>query len=61
MREEYRSLNDFIRKWQDSERKQAIIDELEERGIVLANLAEEVGRDVGDFDLCATSLTINRL
>ncbi len=49
--EEYRSLNDFIRKWNASERKQAIIDELEERGILLANLAEEVGREVGDFDL----------
>jgi type I restriction enzyme R subunit len=48
---EYRSLDDFIRKWNASDRKQAIIDELEEHGIVLANLAEEVGRDVGDFDL----------
>lgn len=51
MHEEYRSLNEFIRKWQASDRKQAIIDELEERGILLANLAEEVGRDIGDFDL----------
>ena len=48
---EYRSLDDFIRKWKASDRKQAIIDELEEHGIILANLAEEVGRDVGDFDL----------
>jgi type I restriction enzyme R subunit len=48
---EYRSLDDFIRKWNESDRKQAIIDELEQRGILLANLAEEVGRDVGDFDL----------
>ncbi len=49
--EEYRSLNDFIRKWNASDRKQAIINELEERGILLENLAEEVGRDIGDFDL----------
>ncbi|MDX0769593.1 restriction endonuclease [Sinorhizobium medicae] len=49
--EEYRSLSDFIRKWNASERKRAIIDELEERGILLSNLAEEVGRDIGDFDL----------
>lgn len=48
---EYRSLNDFIRRWNESTRKQAIIDELEERGIILDNLAEVVGRDVGDFDL----------
>lgn len=48
---EYRSLNDFIRKWNESARKQAIIDELEEHGIILANLQEQVGRDIGDFDL----------
>ncbi|WP_395644612.1 EcoAI/FtnUII family type I restriction enzme subunit R [Terricaulis sp.] len=48
---EYRSLNDFVRKWNESARKQAIIDELEDRGIILANLQEQVGRDIGDFDL----------
>jgi type I restriction enzyme R subunit len=48
---EYRTLNDFIRKWNESARKQAIIDELEDRGIILANLQEQVGRDIGDFDL----------
>lgn len=50
---EYRSLDDFIRTWNQSERKQAIIEELEEHGIVLANLAEAVGKEVGDFDLLA--------
>lgn len=48
---EYASLDDFIRKWQASDRKKAIIDELEEYGIVLSNLADEVGKDFGDFDL----------
>ncbi|QIO52955.1 DEAD/DEAH box helicase [Rhizobium leguminosarum] len=48
---EYASLDDFVRKWQASDRKKAIIDELEECGIVLANLADEVGKDFGDFDL----------
>ncbi|WP_411820233.1 DEAD/DEAH box helicase family protein [Hyphococcus formosus] len=51
IKSEYRSLNDFIRKWNNSDRKQVIIDELEEHGIILANLAEEVGREIGDFDL----------
>ena len=50
---EFRSLDEFIRKWSQSERKQAIIDELEEHGIVLANLQEAVGKDFGDFDLIA--------
>lgn len=49
--EEYRSLDEFIWHWNASERKAAIIDELEQRGVILANLAEEVGKDFGDFDL----------
>ena len=48
---EYGSLDDFIWHWNATERKQAIIDELEQRGVVLENLAEEVGKDFGDFDL----------
>jgi type I restriction enzyme, R subunit len=48
---EFQSLDEFIRRWSAADRKQAIIDELEEHGIVLANLQEVVGRDVGDFDL----------
>jgi type I restriction enzyme, R subunit len=32
-------------------KKQAIIDLLEEYGIVLDNLATEIGKDYGDFDL----------
>lgn len=48
---EYGSLDDFIWHWNASDRKQAIIDELEQRGVVLENLAEEVGKDFGDFDL----------
>lgn len=50
---EYRSLDAFIRRWNESDRKKALIDELEEHGIVLDNLAEEIGRDYGDFDLIA--------
>lgn len=48
---EYTSLDDFIWHWNASERKAAIIGELEQRGVILANLAETVGRDFGDFDL----------
>lgn len=48
---EYRSLDDFIQKWNASDRKRAIIDELEQHGVVLPNLAEAVGKQFGDFDL----------
>lgn len=48
---EFQSLDEFVWHWNASERKQAIIDELEQRGVVLDHLAEEVGQDFGDFDL----------
>ena len=50
---EFASLDDFLRRWNSEKKKQAILDELEEHGIVLDNLAAEVGRDYGDFDLIA--------
>ena len=51
IRNEYASLDDFIRKWNATKKKEAIVKELEEYGIELAKLAEEVGKDYGDFDL----------
>ena len=51
IRNEYDSLDDFINKWKASKKKEAIVKELEEYGIELSKLAEEVGKDYGDFDL----------
>ncbi|EPO7139711.1 EcoAI/FtnUII family type I restriction enzme subunit R [Escherichia coli] len=48
---EYTSLNDFTRKWQDADRKEAIIHELEQQGIIWEVLAEEVGKDLDPFDM----------
>lgn len=48
---EYASLDDFLTHWNSTKKKQAIIDELEEYGIVLDNLAAEAGAEYGDFDL----------
>ena len=49
---EYATLEDFIHKWNASERKQAIIDELKERDVLLEALREAAGyRDIDDFDL----------
>lgn len=48
---EYASLDIFINRWNSAKKKQAIIEELEEHGIVLDNLAAEIGKDYGDFDL----------
>ncbi len=48
---EFASLDEFLRRWNTAEKKQAIIEMLEEHGIILDNLVEEVGKDYGDFDL----------
>ncbi|SDH21476.1 EcoAI/FtnUII family type I restriction enzme subunit R [Halanaerobium congolense] len=51
VREHYDTLNDFIRKWNSEDKKQAIIEELENQGIFLEELKEEVGKDMDEFDL----------
>ncbi|ELK4595586.1 DEAD/DEAH box helicase family protein [Escherichia coli] len=48
---EYASLDDFTRKWQDADRKEAIMHELEQQGIIWEVLAEEVGKDLDPFDM----------
>ncbi|WP_434660295.1 EcoAI/FtnUII family type I restriction enzme subunit R [Klebsiella sp. MISC125] len=48
---EYASLDDFTRKWQNAERKEAIIKELEQQGIIWEVLAEEVGKELDPFDM----------
>ena len=51
IRNEYASLDEFVNKWKTTKKKEAIVKELEEYGIELPKLAEEVGKDYGDFDL----------
>jgi type I restriction enzyme R subunit len=49
---EYATLDDFLQAWNAQSRKQAIIDELKERGVLLEALHEVAGnRDIDDFDL----------
>jgi type I restriction enzyme R subunit len=48
---EFSSLDDFVRRWNEADRKQAIIDELEQHGVILENLAAEVGKEFDPFDL----------
>ncbi|MBI3521100.1 MAG: DEAD/DEAH box helicase family protein [Bacteroidetes bacterium] len=51
IKEEFASLDNFLQNWNDANKKKAIIDALEEHGVILENLAESVGKDYGDFDL----------
>ena len=47
----YASLNEFLTAWTKTEQKEAILKELEERGVFFAELSAEVGRDLDAFDL----------
>ena len=51
VREQFASLDLFLQHWHDSGKKQAIIAELEEHGILLDALQEEVGKAYDPFDL----------
>jgi type I restriction enzyme, R subunit len=48
---EFASLDVFIRKWNQAEKKEALLAELAEHGILLEALKEETGADMDDFDL----------
>jgi type I restriction enzyme R subunit len=47
----YASLNDFLLIWNQADRKEAIIKELQEQGILVEALYEAVNKDVDLFDL----------
>ncbi|WP_335919194.1 EcoAI/FtnUII family type I restriction enzme subunit R [Shewanella algae] len=51
MAKQFTSMDDFTRKWNDADRKQAIIDELAEIGIIWEALEQEVGKDMDPFDM----------
>lgn len=51
IRKQYTSLEQFLRRWNSAERKEAIMEELAEEGLLLGPLQEEVGKDLDPFDL----------
>lgn len=48
---QYASLDAFTKRWKEAERKQVIINELANAGIIWEALREEVGNDMDAFDL----------
>ncbi|WP_288955432.1 EcoAI/FtnUII family type I restriction enzme subunit R, partial [uncultured Polaribacter sp.] len=48
---EFTSLDDFIQKWNATDKKEELIKELAEHGVLLEALREEVGQDLDAFDL----------
>ncbi|TDO99580.1 EcoAI/FtnUII family type I restriction enzme subunit R [Marinomonas balearica] len=51
MAKQFSSLDDFIKKWQSADRKQVILDEMAEQGIIWQALEEEVGQGLDPFDM----------
>jgi len=47
VKEQFASLDDFLRRWNETDRKQAIIDELGESGIFWEDLIKEVSKKLG--------------
>ena len=55
LKAQFATMNDFIKKWSESDKKTAIIEELEEQGVMFAELSEEIkqktGKELSIFDL----------
>lgn len=51
VRRDYSSLDAFLSRWSKADRKAAILNELEEHGLLLEPLADEVGKSFDAFDL----------
>ncbi len=51
VRERYESLDAFLRRWSAAERKQSVLDELADQGVLIDALREQVGKDLDAFDL----------
>ena len=45
------SLDNFLQEWNDADRIQVLVDELESKGIMVHELSEEVGKEFDPFDL----------
>ena len=48
---QFASLDDFVKRWSDAERKQAIIDELANAGVIWEALEDDISKQMGPFDL----------
>ncbi|MEC4005877.1 DEAD/DEAH box helicase family protein [Flavobacterium sp. SUN052] len=51
LEKEFTSLDDFLTKWSDADKKKMIIEELANEGVFFEALAEEIGKDLDPFDI----------
>lgn len=60
--EQFATLNDFLNKWNEYDKKETIIKELEEQGVMVDELLNSVDKKLDLFDLiCHVSLLTSRL
>ncbi|MDB9733621.1 DEAD/DEAH box helicase family protein [Porticoccaceae bacterium] len=48
---QFSSLDEFVKRWSEADRKQAVIDELASAGVIWEALEQDVSQDMGAFDL----------
>ncbi|MGO1751079.1 MAG: EcoAI/FtnUII family type I restriction enzme subunit R [Psychroflexus sp.] len=48
---EFKNINGFLERWTKTDKKQLLIEELAEQGILIEALKDEVGKDLDVFDL----------
>jgi type I restriction enzyme R subunit len=51
IRTSYASLDSFLRSWKQADKKRAIVEELEQQGVIFSALNEEIGSAFDPFDL----------
>ena len=51
IKKEFESLDAFIQRWSDADKKEELIRDLAEQGVLIDALREEVGNDMDAFDL----------
>ena len=51
IRKEYATLDEFLQRWNSAQKKTAIVEELEKKGIFFEELREEISKDLDPFDL----------
>ena len=48
---QFSSLDEFVKRWSEADRKQVVIDELANAGVIWEALEQDVSMDMGAFDL----------
>jgi type I restriction enzyme, R subunit len=51
IQQKFQSLDMFLQRWSSEKRKSTLVQELDQQGVLLAALRNEVGQDYCDFDL----------